>query len=74
MPGKMSLPPPLGNPGQPEAGLPATDLPENALDRLEAYHDTLEALVASSTAGIMPHFGVDTTHACVVRQCLALSG
>ena len=72
MPGTASLPPPVVHPGQPEAGLPATDHPEDAPDRLEAYHDALEALAASSAAGTMPHFGVDTTHACVVRLRLAI--
>ena len=74
LPGTASLPPPVVDLGQPEAGLPATDLPKNELDRLEANHDALEALAASSTAGIISNFGVDTTHACVMRQCLAISG
>lgn len=74
MPGTASLPPPVVDLGQPEAGLPATGLPEDAHDRLEANHDALEALAASSTAGTKPNIGVDTTCACVMRQCLAISG
>ena len=34
-----------------EAGGAAAELPEDASDRLEAYHDALEALAASSAAG-----------------------
>ena len=34
-----------------QAGGAGAELPEDASNRLEAYHDALEALAASSTAG-----------------------
>ena len=48
---QASLPRPAALAKQQAAGGAAAALPEDASDRLEAYHDALEALAASSAAG-----------------------
>lgn len=51
LPDKASLPVPATQSNQGGASSAAADLPEDAADKLEAYHDALEALAASSAAG-----------------------
>lgn len=51
LPDKTSLPVPATQSNHEGASSAAADLPEDAADKLEAYHDALEALAASSAAG-----------------------